>query len=68
MPLTPRVRNPTFKPDERLAFPNSDLRHKEVPAMWSEFYILLKFRFATGNILTVKIRGRMHNLKLTQKF
>ena len=48
------------------SFPHSDLRHEEVPAMWSDFYILLKFKFAT-DVFTVNIWGRMNNIKLELK-
>lgn len=35
--------------------------------MWSDFYKLLKFKFATGDVFTVKIWGRMNNTKLELK-
>lgn len=49
------------------SFLHSDLRHEEVSAMWSDFYILLKFKLATGDIFTVKIWGGMNNIKLELK-
>lgn len=35
--------------------------------MWSDFYKLLKFKFATGDVFTVKIWERMNNTKLELK-
>lgn len=37
------------------SFSHSDLRHEETPALWSDFYILLKFKCIIGDSFAVKI-------------